>query len=88
MDTGKFCSSQLCTISIVAYGVYSVTLSYNLFLEEETDPSMLSVDAKQDCNVEWIVNALKLPGNFDDSQPFIAFHLQHRYVSPHTPMHA
>ena len=61
---------------------YSVTLSYNLSFEDENDASALTIDAAQERIVEQIVHALKLPGNLDDSQPFVAFHLQHRYVSP------
>jgi len=58
-----------------------VTLSYNLFFEETSVYSTLGGDAVQERAVERIVNALNLEGNFDDSQPFIAFHLQHAYVS-------
>ena len=60
---------------------YSVTLSYNLFFEDESDTSTLAVNTFQEPAVERLTSALKLPGNFDDLQPFIAFHLQHRYVS-------
>jgi len=59
-------------------------LSYNLLSEEEDDISALTVDTVQERAVQRIVSALRLPGNFGDSQPFVAFHLQYRYVSsPH-----
>lgn len=43
--------------------------------------STLAVNTLQEPALERITSALKLPGNFDDLQPFVAFHLQHRYVS-------
>lgn len=66
----------------------SVTLSYNLFFEDEDTSPMLAVDVVQERIVGRIVSALELPGNFDDSQPFVAFHLQHRYVSPLSDDHS
>jgi len=67
--------------SILTYACfYSVTLSYNLFFEEEDDTSALTVDTMQERAVQRIVSALRLPGNFGDSRPFVAFHLQSRYV--------
>ena len=56
-----------------------VTLSYSLFFEEKIIHYTLGGDAER--AVKRMVNALKLRGNFDDSQPFVAFHLQRAYVS-------
>ena len=82
METGEFhCHFYAIPYVLTYVCFHSVTLSYNLFFETEKDTSKLTVDAVQERAVERIVSALKLPGNLDDSQPFVAFHLQHRYVS-------
>ena len=63
----------------------SVTLTFNLFFENDDGNNEKDTSRPQsrftDPPVDRLVEALRLPGQFDESRPRLCFHLQHRYVS-------
>ena len=60
----------------------SVTLTFNLFFENDDEKEILLPQSRFiDPPVDRLVDALRLPGQFDETRPRLCFHLQHRYVS-------